>query len=535
MMKKILITLLAFISMNGIMAQQQKVINTKIDKVTLFPDRAQLFHSGEISLPAGNSILVVKGLSAGLIPPTVRVEGEGDFMIISVNQQTNYLESPEESDEVAGLRKKISELALKIEDESTLIGILKEKEAFLSANRVITGGDRSINSAEFVSLTDLYMKGIESVRTGILKSSRTIKNLEEEKKKLENQLNGATFRASQPSNEILISVSSTRNINAKLTLSYLVTNAGWYPSYDIRVSGTDKPATIFYKANAWQNTGIDWKGVTLSFSSARPSVSGNLPELYPWYIDFYQQSIRIRGTASVSAPLKKEMAITDSEFEMADEAMSLAEVVTISEAGTSFSFDLDIKQDMESGGKVSLFELQRLIAPASYRYKAIPKLKEEAFLTAGIPDWESLNLLDGEANIYFENTFTGKSVINKAQLSDTMNVSLGNDSGITLKREKRKDYTETRMIGANRQDTRSFIISVRNNRNHQVSIDVYDQVPLSRNNQITVDVTELSGGALNKDNGEVKWQFDLDPNQQVEMILTYTVKYPKSQKVIIDN
>ena len=534
-MKKIIIMIMAAASAFSLMAQEQIDVSTRTDKVILFPSGAQLFHSGEVSLPAGNSTLLIKGLAAGLVSPTIRVEGVGDFMIMSVNQQTNYLESPEESKEVTDLRKKIAEIVVKIEDQSTAIDILREKEAFLVANRNITAGNQSISSAEFGLMTEQYMKGIESVRTGVLKNTRILKVLEEEKTRLENQLNSVIHIASLPSNEIIISVSATRNTNAKLTLSYMVVNAGWYPSYDIRVSGTDAPATLFYKANAWQNTGINWKDVLLSFSSARPSISGNIPQLFPWYIDFYNESIRIRGAAAVSAPAKREMAIAESEYEMADEVLSIAQPVTITESGTSFSFDLDIKQDLESGGKASVIELQRLTVPASYSYRAIPKLKQEAFLTADISDWESLNLLDGEANIYFGNTFTGKSNIRKTQLSDTLNISLGNDPGIIVKRENRKEFTETRMIGANRQETRSYIISVRNNRKTEVNINIFDQVPVSRNNQITVEVTELSGASFNKLSGEVKWEITLGPGQFAEMVLTYTVKYPKSQKVIIDN
>ncbi|MCD4770210.1 MAG: DUF4139 domain-containing protein, partial [Bacteroidales bacterium] len=504
-----------------------------IKKVTLFPDRAQIYQEGETTLPAGKTILKIKGLSPKQIPATIQVEGYGDFMIMAVNQQTNFLENPVESADIQGLRKQIKMLTIKIEDETTAIGVLKEKEVFLVANRLIVGREQSISSSEFKILTDQYVTGIGSVRTGILKKSRVVKELEEEKKKLENQLSGAVNRSTMPSNEVLVTVTATKSVKASLSISYLVINAGWYPSYDIRVTGTDFPATIFYKANAWQNTGVDWKEVKLSFSSATPSESGILPVLNPWYINFFQAyKIRTKGAPVSSA---RKMIIEESDYEMADELLAIAPPVTITDAVTNFSFDLNVKQNIRSDGKVSVIELQRLKAEASYKYIAIPKLKEDAFLTADIPDWESLNLLDGEANIYFGNTYTGKTFINRSLLSDTLNISLGKDAGITVKREKRKDYSSTRMIGSNRQDTRSYLISVRNNRKNSVNIVLHDQIPLSQNSQITVEATDISGGILDKITGKVRWDIELKPNESEELIVTYTVKYPKNQRVILEN
>lgn len=532
-MKSLLAILFSIFFISGLSAQKYQDLSTEIKKVTLFPDRAQVYQEGETTLPVGKTILKIKGLSPKLIPATIQVEGYGDFMIMSVNQMTNYLENPMESADMLALRKQIKELTIKIEDENTAIAVLKEKETFLVANRLIVGRDKSINSSEFKILTDQYVAGIESVRTGALKRSRAVKEMEEKKKKLDNQLSGAVNRASMPSNEVHITVTATKSAKATISLTYLVMNAGWYPSYDIRVTGTDVPVAIFYKANVWQNTGIDWKEVKLSFSSATPSESGVLPVLNPWYINFFQAyNIRMKGAA---APSARKMKVAESDYEMAEEVLAITPLVTITDAGTNFSFDLALKQNIPSDGAVSVIELQRLKAEASYKHIAIPKLKEEAFLTADIPDWESLNLLDGEANIYFGNTYTGKTYINRSQLSDTLNVSLGKDAGITVKREKRKDHTSTRMIGSNRQDTRSYLISVRNNRKNSINIVLYDHIPLSQNSQITVEATDVSGGLLNKITGKVRWDIELKPNESEELTITYTVKYPKNQRVILEN
>jgi uncharacterized protein (TIGR02231 family) len=208
--------------------------------------------------------------------------------------------------------------------------------------------------------------------------------------------------------------------------------------------------------------------------------------------------------------------------------------VTVSESNISFSFDVNIPQTILSDGKPRIVELQRLSVPATYSYAATPKITSSAFLMGYITDWEKYNLLPGESNIYFSNTFTGKGFINTSELTDTLPVSLGADNNITIKRERRVDFASSKLIGSNKIETLSFLISVRNNKVQPVSIKLRDQIPLSQNSSITVEAVELTGGHLNPVTGEIVWELNAGPGETKEIILTYSVKYPKNQKVVLE-
>ena len=537
-------TVLSFFSLilisTMVSGQEYVNVDSRISQVNVFPDRAQVTREASVNINRGESLLRIPGLSYLTDPRSIQVKGEGDFMIISVNNQLNYLESMEESEEVKSLRNRIEELKTKIEDERTDIEILREKEAFLTANRIIGGRNENITAQELQSITDLYASSIESVRKGILKKNRLITKYEQEKNKLENQLSGSVSRLNTNSQEVIISVSASQAVTGKIILSYLVVNAGWYPSYDIRVDDINEDVKIYYKANVKQNTGRDWSNAILSFSNANPSVSGNIPELLPYYLNFITPVAR-----NLSSSAKRSVEYT--AMDIGPEPEPAAETgekimirgtsspdVFINTTGTVFSFEVDIPQNVRSDGLNTTIELQRITAPAYYKYVSIPKLSEEAFLTADIPDWESLNLLNGDANIYFGNTFTGTAVLNPNQISDTLNVSLGIDKSISIEREKRKEYTSTRTIGTNRIDSRSFIIRSRNNKSDPIDIVIYDQVPVSKNKDIQVEAEELSGGILNEYTGEVQWKATIPARESKEYILTYTVKYPKNQKVILE-
>lgn len=539
-MRSLIITAILFTAFAaGTMGAVEKEIKGEIKHVTLYPDRAQVTGDAPISLLAGETVLMLRGLSPYIIKSTIQISGEGNFTIMGISHSNNFLTTLTDSPEVKELRTKIEALTLKIGDERTAIAILGEKENFLTANRIITGKETALTAEQYRAMLELYTTNIEQIRTTTLKKVRLISDYEKELADLNNQLNQISGKRRMPTGEIAVTVSAARAVTGKLNISYIVTNAGWTPSYDIRVEDINKPLTLVYLANIVQSTGNDWKGVKLSFTNANPSESGVIPVLNPWYLNYLQvrpmvapSTIRIRGTNALAPEMKKEMEIMEeAAFSMMDAA---APEVSISTGATTFSFDVEVATDVMSDGQMKTMEIGRTSTQASFAYESVPKLDPKAFLTGKLDKWEELNIIGGEANLYFENTFVGTSYLSPAQYGDTMKVSLGSDKGITVKRDRQTELTSRRLIGANRVDTRSFKITVRNTKGNAVTMKLTDQIPVSSNSEITVEGTELSGGSLNSTTGLVTWDFTLAPQQSRELVLTYTVRYPKDKEIILE-
>ncbi|MBK8884426.1 MAG: DUF4139 domain-containing protein [Bacteroidales bacterium] len=537
-MKRFIITLLAlFIAVVHLAAQAEKDIKGEIKHVTVFPDRAQIDHEASVSLQAGKTILKLSALSPYIDVQSIQVKGFGEFTILSVNHQNNYLQNLEDAPDVKSIRNQIESLQLKAEDEKAAITILKEKAAFLVANREILVKETSFSIEQLKSVMDLYTRNMEQVTVTSLMKERQIKDYEKQIASLQKQIADKLGRQQLPSGEIYVTVISDKQISGRLTFSYVVGNAGWYPSYDIRVDDIKNPVSIYYKANVFQNSGVDWKDIKISFSNATPWVGGDFPVLYPWFIDYYtppNSQIMIRGAASVrksKAPELMEMAVARDE-EMVKEAPSVAVEKKIGE--TTITFDVSAPCTVPSDGKLQTVEIQRIVAPAEYKYVTTPKLSQLAYLTANITDWAKLSLQSGEATLYFENSFVGKSNVNVAELNDTLALSLGTDNGIIIKREKRVDFTSRKTIGANKTETYSFLLTVRNNKPVPVKITMKDQLPVSSNSGITVDPVEISGGKYNPITGEIRWDLEINKQETKQVILTYSVKYPKDRTIILE-
>jgi uncharacterized protein (TIGR02231 family) len=540
MMKKILfIAVLLTGCLANLSAQSEKEIKAEIKHVTVFPDRAQINQEGATQVMPGKTVYKLSGLSPYIDAQSVQVKGFGEFTILSVNLQNNYLQNLEESPEVKSIQSQMENLKMKIEDERAAITVLEQKESFLTANKAILVKETAFSIEQFKSVMELYTNNMDQVSTGKLKKERLIKEYEKQILALQQQLSEKMNKPQMPSGEISVTVTSEKQVSGKFTFSYVVSNAGWYPSYDIRVDDIKNPVNIFYKANVFQSTGIAWKDVKLSFSNATPWVTGDIPALNPWFIDYYVPAqIRLRGTGrpemARSEPMMLQEVVTVSKDKMMDVEEAAPVMVQKQVGETTITFDIAIPYTVPSDGQIQTVEIQRLTAPAEYKYVTLPKLSQLAYLTANIADWAKLSLQSGEATLYFENSYVGKSYMNVSQMTDTLAISLGTDNSILVKREKRKDFTSTKVIGANKTEIYSYLLTVRNNKSNQIKITLNDQLPVSSNSGITVEAVELTGGKYNAQTGYVKWDLEIKPQETKQIILTYSVKYPKDRTVILE-
>ena len=234
-----------------------------------------------------------------------------------------------------------------------------------------------------------------------------------------------------------------------------------------------------------------------------------------------------------SAAQNRAMAL-EADTDFAEEEASETIAVDRTQNRTDYEFAIRRPYTIPSDGKPVAVEIGRYELPANYLYGSTPKIDKDAFLTAEATGWRQYNLLEGEANVYFEGTFIGKSILSPDLANDTLRFSLGRDRGIAIKREKEHDYTARRAAGSNRTQTVGWLLTVRNTRNEAVTLELRDQLPVSRNNEITVTAEELSGGRLDPAKGLVTWKMQLAPGAQRNLRLRYKVKYPKERRLDIE-
>jgi len=108
--------------------------------------------------------------------------------------------------------------------------------------------------------------------------------------------------------------------SGRIDLSYLASNAGWTPLYDIRSEAATGKISLTYKAQVRQLTGLDWDDIKLSISTNNPYANKTKPELNPWYIDYQEfrkqldEKGKLRSDAFDDAPAVNSTALNMGEL-----------------------------------------------------------------------------------------------------------------------------------------------------------------------------------------------------------------------------
>ncbi|MEY3648386.1 MAG: hypothetical protein RLZ13_1271 [Bacteroidota bacterium] len=589
----------------------------QIKEVTLFLSGAQVFETATGSIPAGESVLLVKGLSPYLDEKSIQVKGQGNFIIQAVNKRLDFLHKKESGEKAEALEIAIEEIEKRQSILRNRLQVLSTKMSVLTANKSIGSSQAGTSMIALKATLDFF----DAEHTKIINEELQINTQMEANKAeiggLRNQRYALKQSDNRSTSEIRIRIKAPNAGQASFQLNYLVANAGWYPKYDLRVKSITEPLQLQYKAEIYQNTGRDWKNVKLRLSNANPNQSGQAPSLEQWQLNFVGLAVprnfnlpQLPGSisgqvldhkntplAGVSVLVKGSTlgTVTDLEgkyslvlpknestlvFSFVGKQIEERQVsnesilnVTLFDEGTvilneaadpvfykksldqlpfaaknaqeelltqlvfnptTVEIEVTDPYSIKSNGERTLVDLKTYEIPAAYRYTAIPKLDKDAFLLAEISDWSQYNLLEGESNLYFEEGFVGRSILNPAALQDTLQISMGRDRSVVMQREKVDQFSKKRSVGSNITESRGYEISLKNNKSQAVTLQLKDQIPVSVNSNITVTTGELSGGTLDPLTGIVTWEITLPPGGQQKLSLRYEVKYPKSERIILD-
>jgi len=212
----------------------------------------------------------------------------------------------------------------------------------------------------------------------------------------------------------------------------------------------------------------------------------------------------------------------------------LGDYVSVSDNQLDVTFDIDIPYDVPTDGKEQGVVLREYKVPCYYQYYSAPRVDREAYLLGGITGWEKLNLLPGEANLIVEGTNIGKSYIDPGAIQDTLNLTLGHDKRIVVKKEKVTDYSSVKFLGSSKKQVFTYEITVRNNKKERVQMLLKDQHPLSSTKDIEEELLESSGAVVNNDTGVLTWKIELNPGETKKYRVSYSVKYPKDRNININ-
>ena len=535
MKKTLLITLLCFSAIT--FAQKPIFTSAKIKSATVYSNSAELLQSAAVTLPSGTSEIVIKNVADYVNENTIQIGAPANVTVLSVQFTRNFI-SEYEIDESNPMIKKVRDSIVLIEKEMGKIA--NEKVSYsktidlLDKNQNVAGQNSGLNVTELIKLVDYYRAKRNELSNLVDVLIEKENKLKDKLSKLNSKLELNTQKQEKTSQgKLVLQVMTDVASSVNLDINYLTNNASWSPFYDLRADNINSPINLMYKAKVLQNTGIDWKKVKLTLSSGNPNQNNTAPILQAWFLRFGYPRVYNNSNVIYNSLQGQVSGVAyDKKKEMDDES-SISNYTTINENQLNVSFDIDIPYDILSNGKAHSVALKDLKLPATYKYYAVPKVEKEAFLLAEISEYSKFNLLPGEANIIFEGMYVGKTMINPNQTSDTLNLSMGRDKKIAIKREKIADKSGTKFLSGYKEQTFTYDITVKNNKKEAIEMLLKDQYPISTDKEITIELLDNGKAKVNAETGILTWDVKLGAGETKKFRISYKIKYPKDK--FIDN
>ncbi|MFQ6017244.1 MAG: mucoidy inhibitor MuiA family protein [Kiloniellaceae bacterium] len=519
--------------------------------VTVFPDRAEITRTVEVSLPAGESTVVVDGLPASLNTDSVRVRGDGAFLIGSVETKKRFTEGVVRDEERAlqheleALRDRRRALDDRIAAAKIQLNFITAigRDAPRTANREIVEGRLHPES---------WHQAIALLGESAAAAYERIRKAEIDKRAIERKIGQTEHRLGQVRTGRKATVSARINVEtsapatARLHLSYQLPDAAWRPLYEARLESETGRTGLVQIGEVRQGTGEDWSGVRLTLSTARPAQEARLPELSPWFIDFAQLGpysergkamSELRDSLSLSYA-KQALRRGLSADELSAPGAQPAEPLTAQVIAGEFAAEYRIPgaADVPSDKEPHKFAIAERAMDAHLAVRTVPKLGPRAYLYGEITYAGAEPLLPGPVSLFRDGAFVGQGGLALLRPGEAFKLSFGVDDKVRVKyRLVTGERSREGLIDKSRRIERRYRIEIANHHGRPMEVTVLDQLPVPQDERIEVALLRESTRPSARDveglKGVLAWRDTFGPGEEKVIEFGYAVTYPEDEVV----
>jgi uncharacterized protein (TIGR02231 family) len=543
--KNLLIIIVSALTVSHAFAQNSVLADSKTTRATLFLSGAQVHRAAKVNLVKGANIVKLTGLRQNLSPNSIIVEGNPNFTIVSVEHKYNYLRKAQDMPQYKDLIAQKEKLRWDIKKIQADKSILDEELSVLHSNMDIKGREESLNIERLIDYSEMYNDKLVDLSIKKNDVEKKEREYNERMGKVSLQLQDIERINNKSTAEIWVTLNATTAGNTTLNFNYYTTEALWRPFYDIRTKDSDDKVDFVLKGKLMQSTGETWEKVNLSLSTGNPSLTTNLPALNPWTIysvkptptDYGKKKGKNRAYApayggnnnDAMAPVQAEKL--EQKTGIADEPVYNQPIATAKNNLTTIEYNITDPYTLAGDNQYYDVDIVTLQTAGQKTYYTAPGYEEKAYTLVEMPEWTKLNLLSGEAAMYYNDNYVGRIDLNTEGVEDTLSLSFGPDNNVLVKRRLIHSKERNQIAGTNRTVNRTIEISLRNTKSTPVELDVDDQLPVAYNKSISIEKMELAGAKYDEKTGYLSWKVKLGPGETKKIVFSYKVKYPKGSAI----
>lgn len=527
-----------------------KTVDTRIQEVTVYDDRALVTRRGIVELTGEEHELVVVQLPVTLLSESVRATGTGVAVrLLGVRTERIYT-TEAIAHQVSELNQSISSVESEkrsIQDELTLLNLQRNFIKTLNTQYLerLTKFPNSeqINLEEIKKLLDFVGQQYNEFSILIASKEKQQQKLDKQLQVLRQQLQQISTPRPQESFNIIIGLEASEAGEFELEVSYIVQEASWKPLYDLRFSTISRIINISYLAEVKQSTGEDWLNAALTLSTAKPGLGSLPPKLAPWYVDIQQAdySLQRKMRSRAEPSLGREIMAGGMPFagmtpdfdgvmiESAEGEQLKAQIATaeVYKQGGVVTFGISIGGNIPSDGTPHKTTIFNDDYPYQADYIAMPRLVSMAYLQTTITNpLTGVTLLPGNANIFRDNTFVGTTELENIAPGQDFKVDLGIDESLKIERDLVERQVDKKLIGNNRRTTYAYRLTITNLSDSLSKLTLTEQLPVSRNEQVKIRLTRSNPQIQSGDLGLLEWTLNLESKSVQELYYQFIVEQP---------
>jgi uncharacterized protein (TIGR02231 family) len=515
--------------------------------VTVFTDRARVTRRGAIHLPPGEHALALTGLPVGLDEDSVRAAGRGaQVRILGVEVRTEVVTQAADPRR-ATLDARLE--ALQDQDKALADGEATQEARTRFLDTLSTRGAAGL--ARTFAAGTFALDNVETLAAYLTREHEAVaarrREIAAQRRALAAEMAAVRGRIPAPlppgnpgrqERTIVVTVEAAAETDLELEVLYAVRDASWTPLYDIRL--VDNRVTLTYLAHVRQRSGEDWPAVPLSLSTARSAVRATIPKLDAWYIDAYRTPApappRAYGSVAGGTGPLPALPPAAAPHQMAPPPpppVAPPATAVIESAGAAVTYRVARPIAVPADGSPHRTTITTFDLPAELDYITVPKLAEEAYLRATITNNSDFSLLPGSAAIFHDADFVGTTALETIAPGATFEVQLGVDDRLTVERKLTEQTTAKALVGNTKRTLYAYQITLTSHLAVPARVTVYDQVPLSRHEEIKAKLQDANPRPTDQTGLNVlQWDLVLEPRGKRELQFSFLLENPRNMRLV---
>lgn len=525
------LVLIALIQVQVAPAQSDHNLKSKIEHVTVYEQGARFERSTRVSLNKGMHKISFHNLPTALDVNSIQVASSEALELVSVQKIYLPLDQIDDSPEIKALEKRLKELSLASDQLKAEKESLELENEFLKQNTQL-GGQNGFSLQELQTISTYAREQKLKNQKSQQRIKREQEKIAQETRQISQELSELKQLKKQLSAAILIKVNSPQNQLYHFSIVYSINSlAGWSSKYNLHFKDLDQDLKLSHNAHIYQNTGEDWTNVQLSLVTGAPKQNITVPQIQASYLNFIHPfktmlnasyGSRAKGQA---APASADAIVMEESNGLISKDFKLQEMVSRSrfEAPQNYSIPNDSEESIK---------LRELKLKANYSYQSSPLIEAQAYLVAYIQDWEKFQLQNGPMAIYNQGLYLGQSFQDFNSSQDSILISLGQDPSIKIEHERLFSKDGKSFLGSDKIENYEYAIRINNTKSEPIRIRIYDRIPVSQNESISVkhDLNDR-GRIIEPKKGIILWELRLDPKEQDRLNFDYQIRYPKDRQI----